>query len=186
MPAFDWTPPPALAAFLDAGPPPVYVGFGSMAGIDPAATTRIVLDAVARAGVRAVLASGWGGIAADAAPPSVFLLDDAPHDALFPRMAAVVHHGGAGTTAAGLRAGVPGVLCPFGVDQPFWGARVQALGAGPAPIPQRKLDAVRLADAIRVAVDDPTMRGVAQRIGAAIHAEDGVGAAIECIEAAAR
>jgi sterol 3beta-glucosyltransferase len=186
MPASGWTPPPALAAFLASGPPPVYVGFGSMAGVDPAATTRIVLDALARAGVRAVLAKGWGGIAAHAVPASVFLLDDAPHDALFPRMAAVVHHGGAGTTAAGLRAGRPTVVCPFAVDQPFWGARVHALGAGPAPLPQRRLDAARLGDAIRRAVDDPTMLGAAQRIGAALRAEDGVAAAIARIEAAMR
>jgi sterol 3beta-glucosyltransferase len=186
LPDANWTPPPALTAFLDAGPPPVYVSFGSMAGVDPAATTRTVLDGVARAGVRAVLATGWGGIAADDVPDDVFLLDAAPHEALFPRMAAVVHHGGAGTTAAGLRAGCPTVVCPFAVDQPFWGQRVAALGAGPAPIPQRQLDAVRLGDAIRAAVDDPSMRAAATRLSAAIRAEDGVGAAIARIEAAAR
>ena len=186
LPERDWAPPPALAAFLDGGPPPVYVGFGSMAGVDPAATTRIVLDAVARAGVRALLATGWGGIAAGDVPAGVFLLDAAPHEALFPRMAAVVHHGGAGTTAAGLRAGCPTVVCPFAVDQPFWGARVQALGVGPAPIPQRRLDAARLGDAIRATVDDPAMRAAATRLSTAIRAEDGVGAAIARIEAAMR
>lgn len=185
LPEADWTPPPELAAFLAAGPPPVYVGFGSMAGVDPVSTTRIVLDAVARAGVRAVLATGWGGIALADVPAGVFLLDAAPHAALFPRMSAVVHHGGAGTTAAGLRAGCPTVVCPFAVDQPFWGARVQALGAGPAPIPQRRLDPRRLGDAIRAAVHDPAMRNAARRLSQAIRADDGVGAAIARIEAAA-
>jgi len=185
LPEADWTPPPALAAFIDAGPAPVYVGFGSMAGVDPASTTRVVLDAVARAGVRAVLATGWGGIAVSDVPAGVFLLDAAPHAALFPRMSAVIHHGGAGTTAAGLRAGCPTVVCPFAVDQPFWGARVQALGAGPAPIPQRQLDPRRLGDAIHAAVHDPAIRNAARRLSQAIRAEDGVAAAIARIEAAA-
>lgn len=185
LPAADWTPPPALAAFLDAGPPPVYIGFGSMAGVDPAATTRVVLAAIAHARVRAVLATGWGGLAAGDVPADVFMLDAAPHEALFPRMAAVVHHGGAGTTAAGLRAGCPTVVCPFAVDQPFWGARVQALGAGPAPIPQRRLDPARLGGAIRAAVHDPAMRDAARRLSSAIRAEDGVGTAIARIEATA-
>lgn len=185
LPDAAWTPPPPLAAFLDAGPAPVYVGFGSMAGVDPGATTRVVLEAIARAGVRAVLASGWGGLTAHEVPPDVFVLDAAPHAALFPRMTAVVHHGGAGTTAAGLRAGCPTVVCPFAVDQPFWGSRVHALGAGPAPIPQRRLDPVRLGAAIRTAVNDPAMRAAARRLSAAIGAEDGTGVAVARIEAAA-
>jgi sterol 3beta-glucosyltransferase len=111
--AGDWTPPPALEAFPADGPPPVYVGFGSMAGRNPARTTRLVLDALRRAGCRGVLARGWGGLKASALPASVYLLDRVPHGWLFPRVAAVVHHGGAGTTAAGLRAGRPTVVCPF-------------------------------------------------------------------------
>ncbi|MEM8558775.1 MAG: glycosyltransferase, partial [Bacteroidota bacterium] len=133
--ADGWTPPADLAAFLDAGPPPVYIGFGSMKGQRGADRARAVVEAVELAGVRAVLALGWGGLDLDAAglspdtlPATCFALRQAPHDWLFPRMAVVVHHGGAGTTAAGLRAGRPSVICPFFVDQPFWGRRVHALG----------------------------------------------------------
>ena len=182
LPEAPWAPPPALSAFLEAGPPPVYIGFGSMAGVDPQRTTEIVLAAVQRAGVRAVLATGWGGLSAEALPPGVFRLEQAPHAALFPRMAAVVHHGGAGTTGAGLRAGRPSVICPFGVDQPFWGARVHALGAGPAPIPQRRFDVEPLAAALQRAVHDRSMRERAEALGRAIRAEDGVGAAQGWIE----
>jgi sterol 3beta-glucosyltransferase len=185
LPAHDWTPPDALRDFLAAGPPPVYIGFGSMAGVDPAATTAIVLAAVAQAGVRAVIARGWGGLEAGAGSDRVFLLDAAPHAWLFPRMAAVVHHGGAGTTGAGLRAGLPSVICPFGVDQPFWGERVHALGVGPAPIPQKRLDAARLAAAIIEATTNSSMRDAAQALGAAIRAESGVRDAVATIEACA-
>ncbi len=181
----DEPPAPALAAFLAAGPAPVYVGFGSMAGRDPARTARTVVAALGRAGVRGVLASGWGGLDAHGLPDSVHALDQAPHGWLFPRCAAVVHHGGAGTTAAGLRAGRPTVVCPFFADQPFWGRRVEALGVGPAPIPQKRLTPDRLAEAVHTAVTDGVMRGRARRLGEKLRAEDGVEVAVRVIEAAA-
>lgn len=171
--------PPELEAFLDAGPPPVCIGFGSMTGADPAALTALVLDAVRRAGVRAVLLSGWGGLAA-AARDDVLVVDEAPHDLLFPRTAAVVHHGGAGTTGAALRAGVPAVVVPYAVDQPFWGARVAALGVGPTPVPRRRLTAEALADALR-ATTDPAMRERAVSLGRLIRAEDGVANAVAAL-----
>jgi sterol 3beta-glucosyltransferase len=174
----SWQPPQALQAFLRAGPPPVYVGFGSMPTQDAARTTRIVLAALERAGQRGVLATGYGGLAAAEVPPSVYLLADAPHDWLFPQMAAVVHHGGAGTTGAGLRAGVPTVICPFFGDQPFWGRRVAALGVGPSPIPQRCLTVAALSRAVGAAVSDPAMRARAAALGTAIQSEDGVGNAV--------
>jgi sterol 3beta-glucosyltransferase len=177
----DWTPPRELADFLDAGPPPVFVGFGSMAGRDPARTARTVLAAVARSGQRALIVSGWGGLRVDEPPPGVFVAESVPYDWLLPRVAAVVHHGGAGTTAAGLRAGKPTVVCPFVADQPFWGARVAALGVGPRPIPQRRLGEAELAAAILEAVGDAGMRDRAERLGAQIRAEDGVAAAVEVI-----
>jgi UDP:flavonoid glycosyltransferase YjiC (YdhE family) len=177
-----WRPPEALLAFLRDGPPPVYVGFGSMPTQDAARTTATVLAALERAGQRGVLATGWGGLAATGLPASVYLLDAAPHDWLFPQMAAVVHHGGAGTTGAGLRAGVPTVICPFFGDQPFWGRRVATLGAGPQPIPQRRLTAEALGAAIRESVSDPAMRERAAALGAAVRAEDGVGRAVARIE----
>ena len=176
-----WTPPAALAAFLAAGPPPVCVGFGSMVGRDPAALAALAVDAARRAGVRAILLSGWGGLAATDAD-DVLVLDQAPHDGLFPRCAAVVHHGGAGTTGAALRAGVPAVVVPFGVDQPFWASRVVALGTGPAPIPRRRLTAGALAAALRAAVTDGAMRDRAAALGVAIRAEDGVAAATACFD----
>ncbi|MNX93099.1 hypothetical protein D3C86_1252740 [compost metagenome] len=108
-----WQPSPTLASFLAAGPPPVYVGFGSMPMADAVATTDVVLEALVMSGRRAVLAAGWGGLGGRTLPDNVHLLDSAPHDQLFPLMSAVVHHGGAGTTAAGLRAGKPTVICPF-------------------------------------------------------------------------
>ena len=179
----DYAPPPELVRFLEAGPPPVYVGFGSMAGADPERTSAAVLEALERAEQRGVVATGWGGLTARAVPPHVFVTDAVPHDWLFPRVRAVVHHGGAGTTAAGLRAGKPAVICPFSVDQPFWGGRVAALDAGPKPIPAVRLTAETLADAIRLAACDPFYGQRAAEVGAAIQQEDGVGRAVEVIEA---
>jgi sterol 3beta-glucosyltransferase len=172
-----WAPPGALTAFLASGPPPVCVGFGSMVGRDPAGLAALVVDAVRRAGVRAILLSGWGGLDAGGSA-DVLVLDQAPHDWLFPRCAAAVHHGGAGTTGAALGAGVPAVVVPFGVDQPFWASRVVALGAGPRPIPRKRLTAEALAEALRAAVTDEGMRERAAAVGAGIRAEDGVGAAV--------
>jgi sterol 3beta-glucosyltransferase len=123
-----------LEAFLDDGPPPVYIGFGSMVGSDPARLTEAVLGALSRSGARGLLLSGWGGLAQADLPESIFQVEHAPHGWLFPRVAAVVHHGGAGTTAAGLRAGRPTVIVPFFGDQPFWGRIVAARGVGPQPI----------------------------------------------------
>lgn len=178
----DWAPDPGLLRFLDGGPPPVYVGFGSMPSEDAAAKTGIVLAALAETGLRGVLATGWGGLASTQVPDNVFVLDAAPHDWLFPRMAAVVHHGGAGTTGAGLRAGVPSVICPFFGDQPFWGRRVAALGVGPEPIGQKRLTAERLAAALRTVTGDAGMRERAAALGSKIRAEDGIGRAIAAIE----
>jgi sterol 3beta-glucosyltransferase len=180
-----WEPPDALAAFLEAGPPPVYVGFGSMAARRPERTTRVVLDALRRTGLRAVLARGWGGLDADEAetlPETVHVVERVPHAWLFPRVAAVVHHGGAGTTAAGLRAGRPSVVCPFFGDQYFWARRVYALGAGPAPIPQRRLTADALASALREAIADPSMRRRAAGVGAQLRGENGVAQAVGVLE----
>ena len=177
-----WQPPAELVDFLRAGPPPVYIGFGSMVNTKPEAAAALVLEALARAGQRGLLSAGWGGLKSDALPPNVRLIGSVPHSWLFPQMAAVVHHGGAGTTAAGLRAGVPSILTPFFGDQPFWGQRVQALGVGPAPIPRSRLSVDRLAEAMRQALTDTGMRQRAASLGAAIRAEDGVARAVEVIE----
>ena len=174
--------PADLAAFLDAGPPPVYVGFGSATDREAAALTRLVIDALAAVGQRGILLGGWANLGGENLPPSILRIADAPHDWLFPRMAAVVHHGGAGTTAAGLASGVPSIVVPFFADQPFWGRRVAALGAGPAPIPRKQLTAKRLAAAIRQAVGDAEMQRRAANLGALIRSEDGVAAAVSVVE----
>lgn len=178
----NWQAPPSLLEFLDAGPPPVFIGFGSMAGRNPAKTARVVLDALARSGQRGLIVTGWGGLSVPDPPPGVYVTEFVPYDWLLPRVAAVVHHGGAGTTSAGLRAGKPTVICPFVADQPFWGRRMAELGVGPTPIPQRKLTADNLAKAMREAVTDAEMRRRAAELGENIQAEDGLGNAMAFIE----
>jgi sterol 3beta-glucosyltransferase len=172
----------SLESFVTAGTPPVYVGFGSSVGPDPARVGAAVSDAVRQVGIRAVIASGWGGLSGVHDDPDVLVIDSAPHHWLFPRVAAVVHHGGAGTTAAGLLAARPTVVCPFQGDQHFWGAAVHRAGAGPQPLPAKKLTPSRLAFAIRAAINDPTMQtriaGLAERIAQ----EDGAARASEQIE----
>jgi UDP:flavonoid glycosyltransferase YjiC (YdhE family) len=180
--AEHWTPPSDLVDFLEAGPAPVYIGFGSMSTRKPEETADLVLQALSRTHQRAILFSGWGGLSKDYVPDSVFMVDSIPHAWLFPRVAAVVHHGGAGTTAAGLRAGVPAVVIPFFGDQPFWGQRVAELGVGPAPIPRQKLTVDRLAEAIQQAVTDKEMHQRAAYLGAKIQAEDGIACAVEIIQ----
>lgn len=177
----DWQPPRELLAFLDGGEPPIYIGFGSMAAQDADATTRAVLDAVRLSGRRAILATGWGGLSTTNGPDNTFLLDSAPHDWLFPRCSAVVHHGGAGTTSAGLRAGKPSVIVPFFGDQPFWARRITALGVGPDPVPARRLNARKLADAMLQATSDAVMRQRAESLAALIGADDGVGNPIDVV-----
>lgn len=179
--AQDWQPGPELAAFLETGPRPVYVGFGSMGGTHPEKRGHMVLEALAKARQRGILASGWGGLKAGDLPQDALMIESAPHDWLLPRMAAVVHHGGAGTTAAGLRAGKPTIICPFLGDQPFWGWAVHRAGVGPKPIPERKLTSDRLAEAITAAGSDLEMQKRAAALGEKIQAEDGVARAVEII-----
>jgi UDP:flavonoid glycosyltransferase YjiC (YdhE family) len=178
----DWTPPPDLKAFLQAGSPPVYVGFGSMSDRNPEETAQLVLQALASSRQRGIVLSGWSGLRAADLPDSVFMLESAPFSWLFPRVAAVVHHGGAGTTSAGLRAGIPSLVIPFMGDQPYWGRRVAELGVGPVPLPRKKLTVERLASAIHQAVTDQPMRRRAADLGAKIQAEDGVARAVGVIE----
>jgi sterol 3beta-glucosyltransferase len=180
----SFQPSAELTAFLQAGAPPISIGFGSMISPDPKAMLDLLLAAVKQAGVRAVLIAHGEGISAAHLPEQVFLLDQVPHDWLFPQMAATVHHGGAGTTGASLRAGIPTVVVPFlsGMDQAFWGKRVAALGVGPTPIPFTRLTTASLALAIQQAVSDETMRKKAAQIGQRIRAEDGIGNAVQVIE----
>ncbi len=175
----NWTPPPALTAFLEDGPPPVYVGgFGSMTNRNPAEFARSVVGALSMTGQRAIVLTGWGGLVPDELPRGIFAIDWVPFDWLLPRVAAVVHHGGAGTTAASLRAGVPTVVVPFFLDQFYWGKRVFQLGVGPRPILRKDLDAGKLAAALRLATADTGMRERAVALSQRIRAEDGVSRAV--------
>jgi UDP:flavonoid glycosyltransferase YjiC (YdhE family) len=178
----NFKPPADLVAFLAAGSAPIYVGFGSMHNRDPEAVTRLVVEALERSGQRGLLLTGWSGLHASGANDRVFFLNNVPHDWLFPRMAAVVHHGGAGTTSAALRAGVPAVVVPFFSDQPFWARRVNQLGTSPAPVPRALLTAERLGKAMSRAVNDSAMNLRAAEVGRRIRAEDGVGRAVELID----
>jgi UDP:flavonoid glycosyltransferase YjiC (YdhE family) len=177
-----WKPPAALVDFLKAGPPPICVGFGSMPNRNAEQVTELVANALTRTRQRGVLLAGWGGLAPTSKSDQIFLMDAAPHDWLFPRMKAVIHHGGAGTTAAGIRAGVPSILIPYMADQPFWGHRVFRLGVGPRPIPRQVLSVGKLADAIRMALGDPSMRQRAAALGRRVWNEDGVARAVEVVE----
>jgi sterol 3beta-glucosyltransferase len=176
-----WHPPAGLKAFLDAGPAPVYVGFGSMPDKDARQMTQLILDALRIYGQRCVLLSGWSGLGREQLPETVFPVDSVPHSWLFPRMAAVVHHGGAGTTAAGLRSGVPSILTPYAADQFLWAREVERLGVGPKSVSYHALTAGKLAEMIRRALTDQGMRERAAAFGRRMEAEHGVDTAVEYI-----
>lgn len=164
-------PPGELADFLQAGPPPVFIGFGSMAPGEGERLSELVGTAVKRARVRAVVQAGWAGLSGRG--DDVLAVGDVPHDWLFPRTAAVVHHAGAGTTAAGLRAGVPAVPVPVMADQPFWASRLHRLGVAPRSVPFQDLTAEALGDAVTACLAEPALRRRAAELADGIAAEDG-------------
>jgi UDP:flavonoid glycosyltransferase YjiC (YdhE family) len=174
-----WSPSRELQDFLDAGPKPVYVGFGSMVAGNAATFTETVLEGVKQSGRRAVLATGWGALngADGAQSEQVFFLRQAPHDYLFPLMAGAVHHGGAGTIAASVRAGIPSVVVPFFGDQPFWAHCLYKRGVAPPALERKTLTPAALASALK-AIEEPQMLEKAATLGYAIRAEDGAGAAV--------
>jgi len=178
----DWRPPADLLDFLSSGPAPVYVGFGSMRTPKSEEMTNIVLQALARTRQRGILVSGWGGISNVDLPEEVYKIDFVPHHWLFPQMAAVVHHGGAGTMATSVRAGVPTVMIPFFGDQPFWGRRYFALGVMPKPIPHKHLTVERLVQAIHIATSDEVIRTRLVTLNERMRTENGVARAIEILE----
>ncbi len=171
--ARTYEPPRALLDFLAAGEAPIYVGFGSVVVEDPAALRRIIFTALEKAGARGIVSDGWAHLGGEAPPPNVFLIGDAPHDWLFARCRAVCHHGGAGTTAAGLRAGLPTVVVPFFGDQFFWGRVIADAGAGPEPIPIERLDSNALAEAFEIC-RRASVRERAAALGTAVRETDGV------------
>ncbi|MER5629880.1 glycosyltransferase [Streptomyces nitrosporeus] len=173
---YGWQPPAELTDFLQDGPPPVFIGFGSMAPGHGERLSELVTAAVKRAGVRAVVQAGWAGL--DGCGPDTLAIGDLPHDWLFPRTAAVVHHAGAGTTGAGLRAGVPALPVPVMADQPFWASRLHRLGVAPRPLPFQDLTAETLGDAITSCLAEPSYRHRATELARGIAAEDGAGAVL--------
>jgi UDP:flavonoid glycosyltransferase YjiC (YdhE family) len=181
-PESGWSPGEVLVKFLEAGPAPVFVGFGSLITRRSAHLTEAVLEALARTGQRGLLVRGWGGIEDRDLPDHLLAVDEVPFEWLFPRMAALVHHGGVGTTAAGLRSGVPAVVVPSTADQPYWGQRLHRLGVGPPPIPLKRLTADHLVIAIEQLTSDDGMRLRAARLGSLLRQEDGVANAVQIIE----
>jgi sterol 3beta-glucosyltransferase len=178
-----WAPPPDLLDFLSAGEMPVVVSLGVMGAAKSFQTAQVVLDAVQQAGVRAIM-QGWGEILTQmVVPPTVHSAGAMPHDWLFDQAAAVVHHGGFGTTAAALRSGAPSVVIPHIIDQYYWGQRVFEMGVGPGYFTRRQMTAARLAEAFTQALTNADMRRKAADLGAAIRAEpDGVAEAVKLIE----
>ncbi|CAN1246665.1 Sterol 3-beta-glucosyltransferase UGT80A2 [Linum grandiflorum] len=176
--ASRYVPPDDLVQWLEAGDPPVYVGFGSLPVQEPEKMTQMIVEALELTGQRGIINKGWGGLGNLAEPKdSIYLLDNCPHDWLFLRCKAVVHHGGAGTTAAGLKAACPTSIVPFFGDQPFWGDRVHARGVGPAPIPVDEFSTEKLVEAIKYMLD-PEVKQRAVEIGKAMENEDGVAGAV--------
>lgn len=178
----DWQPPSQLKTFLDTGDAPVYIGFGSMAGRNPQRLADIAIEALSKAKLRGILATGWGGLEACHLPGNILKIDNAPHEWLFPRMSVIVHHGGAGTTGAALRAGKPMVICPFIADQPFWGECIHALGVGPKPIPHKRLSVSKLTSALLEMSHNATIRRRAKILGQLIQDESGIKDTVGVIE----
>jgi UDP:flavonoid glycosyltransferase YjiC (YdhE family) len=176
----DWRPPEDLLRFLDSGPTPIAIAFGSTSARTPDKMASLIREALALSGQRAVIVGPENHFTDP--PDTVLQLDAAPYSWLFARVSAVVHHGGAGTTGAGLMAGVPNIVTPFTSDQPFWGHRVHTLGAGPKPLPAKKLTAQTLSKSIITVVSDQKMRAQAKTIGARIRTEDGVSRAMDIVQ----
>ena len=177
----DFVPSAELTAFLEKGEKPVYIGFGSMVSEDMGETLEIVLEAIRQSGVRAVMSTGWGGVEIPESE-NICVADFVPHDWLFRHVSAVVHHGGAGTTAAGIQAGCPTLVIPFGGDQPIWAQRVQALGIGPKAIARDKLTVSRLSKALTELTTTKKYRVAARELGERLRMENGAVTAANIIE----
>ncbi|WP_047866619.1 glycosyltransferase [Rubrobacter aplysinae] len=176
-----WTPPGDLVEFLECGPAPVVIGFGSIAGEDPQELRDLLVGALRRARRRGVVLTGWSGLSNAEFPEDVYSIPEAPHDWIFSKAEAVIHHGGAGTTGASLRSGNPTIVMPFYADQLFWARRVAHLEAGVATLPRAKMSASRLAEAIEQATNDWKIKVRAQTLGRDLRSENGVEVATKYI-----
>lgn len=182
----EYQPAAELQKFLDEGEAPVCISFGSMLNRDARRLNQAIIGSLTQTGQRGILLTGWGGKMEQEIPPNILVLPEASHTWLLPRCKAVMHHGGAGTTGAGLRAGIPNIVVPFAGDQPFWGKRVAELGAGPQPIPVKHLTTESLSAALQAAQNDLAMRASASRVGEMIRAENGVEQTVRLVEDLAR
>ncbi|KAG6945739.1 hypothetical protein JG688_00016408 [Phytophthora aleatoria] len=175
-----YTPTPDLEAFLEHGDDPIFVGFGSMILQDPKFVTKMIIEAAEQANVRVLIQSSWSDMAGDIdVPDSVFFLGSCPHDWLMPRVSAVVHHGGAGTTAAGLLAGKPTFIVPFFGDQAFWGSAVLDAGVGVTPCTISELTTEKLRSAFE-RLGSPELHKRASELRDLVRQEDGAGKAVSC------
>jgi UDP:flavonoid glycosyltransferase YjiC (YdhE family) len=179
----EWAPPPDLVKFIEKDQPPIFIGFGSMPVKDPVKTTQVILQAIKKTNQRAIIHEGWSGLGNIDLPDAVYKIDYAPYGWLFPKMGMVIHHGGSGTTAFALRAGVPSCAVPLiGFDQIYWGRRITALGVGPPPIPLRKLNVNNLSEIILQGVEDQYMHNNAVALGDMIRKETGIENAVRVID----
>ncbi|KAK9423091.1 hypothetical protein SUNI508_04385 [Seiridium unicorne] len=160
--ASSFQPPQELVEFLDAGEAPIYIGFGSIVVDDADKFTEMIFEAVKLSGVRALVSKGWGGLGGENVPDNIYMLENTPHDWLFPRIRACVIHGGAGTTAIALKCGKPTMIVPFFGDQYFWGTMVSNSGAGPEPVPYKRLSAEKLAEGIKYCLTDEALKAVGE------------------------
>lgn len=178
----NYVPEKSLQEFLERGEKPIYIGVGSMVGKEFQNLFDIVMESLRITGKRAILSSGWGNLEGVDVPDTVYQIKSVPHEWLFTKVAAVIHHGGAGTTAAGIRAGVPTVIVPFGGDQPYWGRQVHRMNIGTKPILRKSLTVRNLSAAIMEVTTNQEMIAQAKIIGQKLREENGAENAVAVIE----
>ena len=179
----DYEMPPVLQKFLDQGSPPIIISFGSMGGSKNIETTSILVEAVQRAGQRAIIQAGWGNLGMESPPENICFVGYVPHNFLFRQGCCVIHHGGAGTTAAACRAGVPSITVPHLADQPYWGCTLRKIDVAPKPLYRQHMTPKRLAKRINQVISSQSMAEEAKALMEKIEMEDGLTTAVRLIEA---
>ena len=179
----DYKVPSVLQEFLDQGPPPIIISFGSMGGSGNVETTNILVEAVQRTGQRAIIQAGWGNLGLESPPENICFVGYVPHNFLFRQGCCVIHHGGAGTTAAACRAGVPSIIIPHLADQPYWGYTLRKIGVAPKPLHRQDMTPKRLAQRINQVISSRSMAEKANALMEKIEVEDGLTTAVGLIEA---
>jgi len=182
LPEQDYKPPANLVDFIEEGPPPIIISFGSMGGSDGTETTEILIDAIRITDQRSVIQAGWGLLGSEDTEKNIYFTDYVPHNWLFPKGSCVIHHGGAGTTAAVCKAKVPSIVVPHIADQFYWGKRLSNIGVSPKSLPRRNLTAKRLAGRIQQVMNTPAMSEKAESLGTQMASEDGLTTAVNLIE----